>query len=132
MATSEELSPICPSCGCTRLSPVANQKPLSWIYACPECGWQARLCALCRAGWANSRHHLIPRSRGGRGDTRPVCTPCHRMVHATLTEKQLEREYASIEALREHPVIRGFIAWRRDRPGLDITVRNGRWFPKFR
>jgi len=125
-----EFFPICPSCGGPRLGPVAESNPLRWVYLCPDCGWRGRLCALCLAGWANSRHHLVPHSRGGH-DTRPFCMPCHRMVHATLAEKQLEREFATVEALRAHPVIRQFLAWRRERPGQDVTVRSGRWHQRF-
>jgi hypothetical protein len=48
------------------------------------------------------------------------------MVHATFSEKQLERELHTVELLRAHPVIRAFLAWRRERPGQDVAVRRGR------
>ena len=41
---------------------------------------------------------------------------CHAEIHATLTEAELARDYASIEALRAHPRLAKFIAWVRKRP----------------
>ncbi|HEX8667508.1 MAG TPA: HNH endonuclease [Allosphingosinicella sp.] len=69
-------------------------------------------CFLCarplgkRVQW----HHPVPKSRGGR-ETVPVHPICHRAIHAALTNKELERGYASAAALRSHPEIAKFIAW---------------------
>ena len=69
-------------------------------------------CFLCgrplgeRVQW----HHPVPKSRGGR-ETVPVHPICHRTIHATLTNKELERGYASAEALRCHPEIAKFLLW---------------------
>jgi hypothetical protein len=52
----------------------------------------------------------VPKSRGGR-ETVPVHPICHRAIHAALTNKELERGYASAAALRSHPEIAKFIAW---------------------
>ncbi len=59
-------------------------------------------------------HHAVPKSRGGR-ETVPVHPICHRTIHATLTNKELERSYATPEALRGHPEIARFIDWVRDK-----------------
>jgi hypothetical protein len=73
-------------------------------------------CFLCgrpigtRVQW----HHVVPKSRGGR-ETAPVHPICHRTIHATLTNKEIERDYASAEALRAHPEIARFIHWVRDK-----------------
>ena len=40
---------------------------------------------------------------------------CHRTIHATLTNKELERSYHSAEALRGHPEIATFISWVRSK-----------------
>jgi hypothetical protein len=52
----------------------------------------------------------VPRSRGGR-ETVPVHPICHRTIHATLTNKELERGYAASAALRAHPEIAKFLDW---------------------
>ena len=69
-------------------------------------------CFLCgrplgrRVEW----HHPVPKSRGGR-ETRPVHPICHRAIHRALSNKELERGFASADALRAHPELARFIAW---------------------
>ena len=46
-------------------------------------------------------HHSVPKSRGGR-ETVPVHPICHRAIHRALGNKELERDYASADALRGH------------------------------
>lgn len=59
-------------------------------------------CPLCRRPNQNpSDHHLVPKSRGGKV-TETICRDCHTAIHATFTNKELEREYASIDALLGH------------------------------
>ncbi len=69
-------------------------------------------CFLCGRplGSRVQRHHPVPKSRGGR-ETVPVHPICHRAIHATLTNKELERGYATAEALRAHPEIAKFVEW---------------------
>ncbi len=53
-----------------------------------------------------------------------LCRPCHKTVHATFTEKELERDYATVEALCEAEELRGWIGWiRKRKPGRRIRVR---------
>ena len=60
-------------------------------------------CPLCERPNRNpSDHHLVPKSRGGRV-TKTICRDCHSAIHATFTNKELEREYSTIEALMAHP-----------------------------
>ena len=64
-----------------------------------------------------SLHHLVPKLRGGKGG--PVVRLhqiCHDEIHATLTETDLARDYATVEALRGHPRIARFVAWVAKRP----------------
>jgi 5-methylcytosine-specific restriction endonuclease McrA len=86
-------------------------------------------CGLCGrvVGW-RTRHHLIPRSRHGNKRVKrlfsreelqrtvPLCGACHRQVHRTLTEKELEREYNTVEALLSHPDIFRFVSWIERKP----------------
>ncbi len=61
------------------------------------------------------RHHLVPKSKGGR-ETTFLHRICHRQIHALLSETELARDYASAEALLQHPGIRGFVDWVRGKP----------------
>jgi hypothetical protein len=73
-------------------------------------------CFLCgrplgaRVEW----HHPVPRSRGGR-HTEPIHPICHRTIHATFTNKELERSFASADALRAHPDMWTFLRWIEDK-----------------
>jgi hypothetical protein len=55
-------------------------------------------------------HHPVPKSRGGK-ETVPVHPICHRAIHAALTNKELERGFASADALRSHPELAKFVEW---------------------
>jgi hypothetical protein len=75
-----------------------------------------------------SRHHLIPKLKGGKaGPTVLLHHICHREIHATLTEAELARDYAAVDALRQHPRLETFIRWVRKRPpGFLSKVPGGR------
>ena len=78
-------------------------------------------CPLCGRpippGVPQSRHHLVPRLKGGKGgETVLLHAICHRMIHATLSERDLARSHSTIAALRAHPEIARFAAWVARRP----------------
>ncbi|MBF9032934.1 HNH endonuclease [Rhodobacterales bacterium HKCCE2091] len=78
-------------------------------------------CPLCGRpippGVPQSLHHLVPKLRGGKGGpTVLLHQVCHSEIHATLTETELARDYATVEALRSHPRLAKFIAWVAKRP----------------
>ena len=96
-------------------------------------------CALCDRDEVLTRHHLIPRTRHhnkrnkrefDRATVRAViglCRSCHSQVHQLLTEKELERDYHTIEKLRDHPRIAAFVDWIRTKPsGFRAAVRKTR------
>ena len=86
------------------------------------------VCEICGREETLTRHHLIPRTRHPNKRnkrefdrvtvkvTAGICRPCHSQIHAVLTEKELEREWNSIEKLRRHPDIAKFAAWIRRKP----------------
>ena len=87
-------------------------------------------CELCQRNEVDlTRHHLVPRTRHSNKRNRRdfdradvttriawLCRPCHKMVHAVLNEKQLEREFNTLELLRSHPEIRKFVEWIATKP----------------
>jgi 5-methylcytosine-specific restriction endonuclease McrA len=86
-------------------------------------------CPICGRVEALTRHHLIPRTRHHNKknkrdfdqrivrETVGICRPCHSQIHALLTEKELERDWNSVERLRAHPEIARFAAWIAGKPG---------------
>ena len=99
-----------------------------------------RTCALCgRAAPRLTRHHLVPRTLHKRARIRRtftreerhtvvlLCHPCHKQIHAVLSESELAREYSSLEALAAHSDIARFVAWVSRQPATaDIRVREQR------
>ena len=79
------------------------------------------ICPLCGRpippGVPQSRHHLVPKLRGGKGGPTVLLHQiCHKEIHATLSEAELARDYATMEALRAHPRLAKFIRWVAKRP----------------
>lgn len=79
------------------------------------------ICPLCKRPIPpqakQSLHHLTPKLRGGKGGPTVLLHQiCHNEIHATLSETELARDYATIEALRAHPRLAQFIQWVARRP----------------
>jgi hypothetical protein len=67
---------------------------------------------------------LVPKSKGGR-QTEFLHRVCHRQVHALLTESELAGQYATVEALLQHPELQAFVAWVKTKPD-DFFVRTSK------
>lgn len=50
-----------------------------------------RTCKVCLTFGPSTRHHILPRSMGGKKTT-SVCRSCHDLIHATFTNNQLNLE----------------------------------------
>ncbi len=90
-------------------------------------------CPLCGrpmlAGPSVDRHHLVPKSAGGR-ETVWLHRICHRKVHSVLDERAIASAYADLDALRAHPEIARFVRWVRKKPPEFYTrtePKGGRW-----
>lgn len=94
-------------------------------------------CVICGRLERLTRHHLIPRTRHANKrnkrefDRRVVkvtvgiCRPCHSQIHAVLSEKELERDWNTIDRLRSHPEVAKFAAWIASKPaGFKPQVRS--------
>jgi len=66
------------------------------------------------------KHHLVPKSKKGK-ETEQVCINCGDMVHKLFTNKELEKEYNSIEKIKAHPEIQKWIRWIRRKPN-DFSI----------
>jgi 5-methylcytosine-specific restriction protein A len=83
-------------------------------------------CALCEREVARiSKHHLIPKSEGGT-ETIDLCSACHKTLHKFFTNRTLAKELNTIDALRQNPEVRRYLAWVRKQPDRSIKVRTSR------
>jgi len=79
------------------------------------------ICPLCGrpipADVPQSRHHLVPRLKGGKGGATVLLHQiCHAEIHAALSDTEIARNYDTVEALRAYPRIARFIDWVARRP----------------
>jgi hypothetical protein len=59
-------------------------------------------------------HHLKPKQKGGKAEHRaPLCKPCHKQLHATFSNTQLDKLYANLDTLRDAPELQAFLKWIR-------------------
>jgi len=83
---------------------------------------EMQACVLCGRDIPQhllSRHHLVPKLRGGRSTEENLVLmhrPCHDKVHAVFTETQLARDYHSVDSLLADPDISKFVRWIQKRP----------------
>ncbi|MFK7808532.1 MAG: HNH endonuclease [Saprospiraceae bacterium] len=74
-------------------------------------------CPICKRSLETkniSKHHLIPKSKGGKhGDTVMLHNICHQKIHSLFTEKELAKELNTIEKLLEKEELQKFIKWVR-------------------
>jgi len=88
------------------------------------------ICPICERELGSSsqisRHHLIPKSKGGKDS--PVIVIhniCHQKIHSVFTEKELKDEYHTVEKLRGHEEMQKFIKWV-SKKGVDYYRRSRR------
>ena len=83
-------------------------------------------CKLCSRNRVLTEHHLIPKvlhkkyrkkkyKREVLQKTISICRDCHNHVHNLYTNKELAREYNTIELLQESQAIQKFIKFIRKR-----------------
>jgi hypothetical protein len=89
-------------------------KPFSALYV-PD---PREVCPLCRRrNCRMTRHHLVPKSRGGRR-TEWLCRDCHRAIHVLFANRELEQQHHTVEALLAHPELAKMVRF--------IARQNGR------
>ena len=84
-------------------------------------------CPLCERPLAHpTDHHLVPRSRGGGRDAVVrICRDCHGAVHALVGNRELERDYNTLDALRGEPRLARAFAFIGRQP-VDRRIRHRR------
>lgn len=80
------------------------------------------LCLRLHPRESLTRHHCLPRSRGGTSeDVELLCSQCHGMVHATYTNGTLESLYPTLRLLSDAPELQPYLRWVRKQPATRRT-----------
>jgi hypothetical protein len=94
------------------------------------------LCELCQSESAHNFHHFIPRTlhrnkwfkkRYARAQMQAglkLCKSCHDPIHDLIPDEQeLGRHYHTMEKLLAHPLVAGYVKWKRERLGSERPER---------
>lgn len=91
-------------------------------------------CPFCKRPVVHlKRHHLVPKSRGGKGPGSTVdsCLDCHRAIHAFFTNKQLATKYNTVKALMADARFRKMVRWISTRdPNQKLVIHRPTDRPK--
>nr|WP_315458465.1 HNH endonuclease [uncultured Sphingorhabdus sp.] len=93
------------------------KKNRDYLYEDEEAGEPVLNCWLCARAMGDvvEWHHPVPKSRGGK-TREPVHPICHQTIHANFTNSDLEKRYATAQALLSHDEIRRFVDWVANKP----------------
>lgn len=75
-------------------------------------------CPICSRPLGEIRledHHLVPKTFGGK-DTIRIHGVCHQKLHASITEREMQHYYHTIDRLLEHAEIQKFVKWVSGKP----------------
>jgi 5-methylcytosine-specific restriction endonuclease McrA len=81
-----------------------------------------KVCSLCGRKIPldqETRHHLIPKGRGGTQSTRNLVLlhkECHLKIHSVISVDDLAKKYYTIDKLLEYDEIKRYIKWVKNRP----------------
>jgi hypothetical protein len=77
-------------------------------------------CQICQRKTPQDyleKHHLIPKEKHGAGmGTIFVCCSCGDQIHNLFSNKQLAKEYNTIEKILSNENINKWIRWIRNKP----------------
>jgi len=72
-------------------------------------------CSLCQRlvpAHLVTLHHLKPKQRGGKAEHRtPLCKLCHKQLHATYSNKELDQRLDTLDSLRQAEELQPFLRW---------------------
>lgn len=83
-------------------------------------GEQEPLCPLCKRPLGTvkiSKHHLTPKSRGGKHtQTVYMHNICHQKIHSVYSEKELKLKFNTVEKLLQSEELKKFVKWVSRKP----------------
>lgn len=80
---------------------------------CPICGRELGELLI-------EQHHLIPKTFKGK-ELISIHKVCHRMIHATFSEKELQKYYHTTERILTDEKVQRFVDWVQNKP-LDFYI----------
>lgn len=82
-----------------------------------------RLCGRETPEEYQEKHHLVPKCKKGK-EKEVVCCDCGDQLHNLFDNKELEREYNTIEKLLENERVQKWIKWIRKQSRFGICMKS--------
>jgi len=80
-------------------------------------------CPICSRETPNQfwhKHHLVPKSKKGK-ETILLCDSCGQMLHNLFTNKELKKQYNSLESILANEDVQKWVEWVKKKPN-DFTI----------
>jgi hypothetical protein len=84
-------------------------------------------CVICGRllGTINiSKHHLIPKTFDKSSPTIVIHNICHSKIHASMSERELQHYYHTVDRLLEHADMMKFVEWVKNKPTSYYDTNN--------
>lgn len=89
---------------------------------------QEIICQICKRNTPENkieRHHLIPKTKGGaKLDCINVCCNCGDMLHKLFENKQLAKEYNTLEKILANEDMQKWVKWISKKDDFSICMKN--------
>lgn len=83
------------------------------------------LCQICQRETPDrlsEKHHLIPRSKHGDSlNTIAVCVCCGDQIHQLFSNKELAKDYNTLQKILDNEKIIKWVKWVRNKPN-DFSI----------
>ena len=83
-------------------------------------------CSICRRNAPDEyteKHHLVPKSRKGK-KTIIVCHDCGNQIHKIFSNKELEKQYNSLESILANEEIQKWIKWIQKKKRFGFCMKS--------
>lgn len=67
------------------------------------------------------KHHLTPKSRKGK-ETIKVCCNCGDQLHKLFTNKELEKNYNTLEAILSDKKVQRYVKWVKKKNNFHVPI----------
>jgi hypothetical protein len=78
------------------------------------------ICPICKRDTPDQyveAHHLVPRHKGGaKGDRLDVCTSCGDQLHQLFENRELAKEYNTLEKIMSNERVQKWANWVGKKP----------------
>jgi len=101
-------------------------------FYCEKCSYrntdkEDKTCELCsREDVELTKHHLVPQNQEGSDEPENIawlCVSCHRKIHATFSNYELDQFYNTVDKLKNFEEIKSYIKWIQNTDKKNVNFK---------